>query len=157
MNDSTLSDGSQRFRRTHNVVIMPSQPCRFPRGSRSGWGAWSLVAPGWRLPLAWVRANWATWWAAFHIVLKWKVEPLAWRPPRCESNTDSSKSASRTAARPGGIRVCVGGVCSEGLAVGGREQPGVVEALWWNTEGLESLLSSIQTFQTLACDEKRGE
>lgn len=41
---------SQCFIRTHNVVIMSSQPCRFLRGSRSGRGGRSLVAPGWGAP-----------------------------------------------------------------------------------------------------------
>lgn len=103
--------------RTHNVVIMPSQPCWVSEGLEVRVGCLIPCRSGLAGPRPWVRPNWASWWAAFHSVLKWKVEPLGWRHPRRESNTDSSKSASRTAARSAGIRGCVGGVCSEGLAV----------------------------------------
>lgn len=100
------SAGSPCFTKTHTVVIMPSQPCRFLGGFRSGRGGWSLVAPGWRPPT--MGQTYLSYLVgSFSYCIKVKSRAFGLTTPSCESNTDSSKSASPIAGRPARIRVCV--------------------------------------------------
>lgn len=59
------------FHKTHNVVIMWSQPCRLLGGSRSELEVSPLSLRAGQ-PRPRVRPNWANRWAAFHLLLNWK-------------------------------------------------------------------------------------